>query len=565
MPKFTVKSPDGQSYAVNAPEGATEQDAVAYVQKSLYKPAPESSTFDSIKQGIGNTLAGGIRGAGSIGATLLWPIDKAQDLINNDRNQSLASLVTGGAKPLSRNEERRKAMDDSLQSLGADPESWMYKGGKLGGEIAGTAGMGGALANLGARVPMLASKAAPLLEAIKTSGMAAGGMSGLPGLGARVAGGAITGAASAGAINPEDALTGAAVGGAFPLATKAAGKAGEAIGRTLRGGGASAEVQSLANRAKALGIDIPADRLVDSKSMNAVASALNYVPLSGRYGTEKRMVSQLDQALSRTFGQDSPNVTIALRKAANELGSKFDDVLQNNTVKVDKQFIAELADASNIATKELGQDGAGIIAKQVDDIIAKAGSGQIDGQAAYNIKKTLDRIGNRNSPEAFYARELKKTLMGALDRSLGVAEAAAFATTRKQYGNMLALENLAQNGAEGGVSVARLGNMKHINNTDMQEIADIAAQFVKPREGQHGAMQRGFAAMGIGGSMGLPALAGVSAGGRVVNSMLNSNAVKNFILNQNALPGRLGGAIDELLPAMYRVNPVLAGGLLSAQ
>ena len=34
MPTFDVKSPDGGTYRVNAPDGSTEQDALAYVKKN---------------------------------------------------------------------------------------------------------------------------------------------------------------------------------------------------------------------------------------------------------------------------------------------------------------------------------------------------------------------------------------------------------------------------------------------------------------------------------------------------------------------------------------------------
>lgn len=184
---------------------------------------PETTLGQDIKQGAGNVLSGLVRGAGSIGSTLLAPRDALENL-----------LYRKGGVPELQIQDRRPAMDAGLKSMGAEPDSWMYKGGKLGGEIAGTLGMGGALANAGARVPLLASKAAPLLEAVRTGGMSAGGMSGLPGLGVRAAGGALTGAASAGAVNPEDAGLGAAIGGAFPVAAKLAGEAGGAIGRGVK-------------------------------------------------------------------------------------------------------------------------------------------------------------------------------------------------------------------------------------------------------------------------------------------------------------------------------------------
>jgi hypothetical protein len=117
---------------------------------------------------------------------------------------------------------------------------------------------------------------------------------------------------------------------------------------------------------------------------------------------------------------------------------------------------------------------------------------------------------------------------------------------------MLELEKLAKNGAEGEISVARLANLKNINNAELQEIADIAAQFIKPREGQHGAMQRGAAALGVGGALGLPALAGVAAGGRATNMALNSEAVKNALMRQ-----RVPGSPNALGALPYRAAPIL--------
>ncbi|MGL4651828.1 MAG: hypothetical protein ACRC1H_20635, partial [Caldilineaceae bacterium] len=346
----------------------------------------------------------------------------------------------------------------------------------------------------------------------------------------------MTGGASALAVNPEDAATGAGVGAALPGAMKIAGKAGNLTGSAVRAAGkavvgaVSPEVAALAKRAEELGIKIPVDRLTNSKPMNAVAASLNYMPFSGRAATEDAMFGSMNKALSRTFGQDSENVTMALRRAQTDLGGKFDTVLQSNTVKMTPNFKTALADAETQANSELGDEAASIIRKQIALIQTKGAGGEIDGQTAYNIKKALDRIGNGNSDAAFYARDLKKKLMDALNDSLGPQEAQAFAKVRQQYGNMLALENLATNGAEGGISAGRLANMKHINNPDLQELADIAAQFLKTRESPHGALQRlviggtaGATAGGLGALPMLPVAAGV---GRATNALLNSNAAR---------------------------------------
>lgn len=519
---------------------------------------------------IGNLTAGGIRGAGSIGATLMWPIDKATDLIEGDRGPNVSGLVTG-KQPISRNEERRQAMTNALGMLGAETDSTMFATGKLGGEVAGTAGAGGAIANTVARIPGAATAAPGLINALRTGGMttgqtvAPGAINALRDIAIRSAGGGISGAASAGLVNPEDAKTGGVVGAALPPALKTAGWAGQKAGQLVRAAIPKAlpEVAALAERAGQLGIDIPADRLVNSRPLNAAASSLNYIPLSGRAAVEDKMYGQFNKAIARTIGQDTDNMAQALRNASKDLGAQFDKVLTNNRVKVDPQFMTDLADAANKATNELGKDGASIIGKQVDDIINKAATGEIDGQAAYNIKKTLDRIGNRNSPEAYYARDLKKALMGALNRSLGPDEAAAFAKVRQQYGNMLDLEGLVPNGAEGGLSVGRLANMKGIGNKDLQELADIAGQFLKTRENAHGAAQRvvlggvGATAAGMGAA---PYVAGAMATGRGANALLKSQAMKNAVLGKPSAPNALQQLLENEDAALmaYRVAPAVA-------
>ncbi len=486
---------------------------------------PNNLTPQSIKQGLGDLAAGSVRGAGSIGATILLPADMINQKIRGDDFWSMED-----------NRERRAGIDGGLEALGADPESGMYQTGKLVGEIAGTAGMGNVLAN-GAR----AVGAAPgMVSALSSGGLNVGGRTGARGLAMRSGGGAATGGAATALISPDDVGPGAMIGGAIPVAAKVSGGAVKSASKAFRGNVAP-EVVALAGRAKDLGIDIPADRLTDSKPLNALAASLEYMPFSGRAATSDRMTSQLNKAISRTFGQDSDNVTMALRKASGELGGEFDRVLQNNTVQVDDAFLGELAEHASRAGKELGSDGARIINTQVDEILAKAVDGRIDGQAAYNLKRTLDRIGKRNSPEAYYALDLKKSLMGALDRSLGPNEAAAFAKTRQQYGNMLSLEKIAKNGAEGDISIGRLANMKNVRSPDLQELADISAQFLKTRESPHGALQRliigGTGLTAAAGAGSLPIGIGLLGAGRAANSTLNSGLLRSAVLGQPVLPG----------------------------
>lgn len=543
-----VRLPDG-TIIKNVPDGTTKADLTAKLKANGYDVSSleEPSFLDSAKSAVGNLAAGAVRGAGSIGATLLAPIDMAKD------------ALAGKGLSLESNRQRRADIDAGLATMGADPESGWYQTGKIGGEIAGTLGAGPGLANALVKVaPGVASAAPSFINALSSSGMtlgrpaAATALGRVGDLGIRAAGGAVSGGVTAAMVDPESMGEGAAIGAAFPLATAAAGTGMRAVGNALRGKPISPEVASLASKADQLGIEIPADRLANSKPLNALAASLNYIPLSGRTATEAKMQTQFKQALSRTFGQNSDNISTALDQARVDLGREFDRVLQSTPVKVDMQFMQDLAAAANRAASELGGDGASVIAKQIDDIVAKGSTGVIDGQAAYNIKKTLDRIGKQNAPQAFYARDLKDALMGALNRSLGPQEAAKFATTRKQYGNMLTLENLVQNGAEGDISLARVANLKNIRNAELQDLADIAAQFMRVRESPHGAMQRVFLA---GSATPMSALIAAMPVARTANVALNSQAMRNALLG-NPNPG-IQNALANALPLTSTAAPVL--------
>lgn len=555
MPTFRITSPDGKTYDVTGPDGSTAEQALAQVQAQHAARGGEAGKLESLGAGLGKGFGQVVLGAQGLvgkGISALGGIGqetKLQDLITPPQQ----NIVQRAGNWLQADAAQGRAKLENELAPYKEANPFTAGAGELGGQIIATYPVGGVL-GAGAKAAGLGR----LGNALASSGMSTGAPAAatLAGkaadLGIRTIGGAVTGGAAAGLIDPEQAATGAVIGGALPGVAKAAGLVGNAIGRTLRGGEVAPEVAGLAARAKQLGIDIPADRLVNSKPLDAIASGLNYVPLSGRAATEAKMAEQLNTAASKLMGQNTPNINKALRAASADLGAKFDTTLKSTGVAFDKQLLQDVTRVFNTAEKELGSDALKAISSQVDDLVEKGASGVIDGQAAYNIKRTLDRIGNRNGPEAFHALELKGVLMDALNRSLGPQKAQAFATTRQQYGNMLALEKLAKNGVEGEISVARLANLKNINNQPLQELADIAAQFVKPREGQHGAMQRAVVA-GTAAMTGGPAgLAGLAAGGRGANMLLNSDAARNAALGQNLL-----SVNPELARLGYKTAPVI--------
>lgn len=194
-------------------------------------PAPKLSVMDQIRQNLTNLAAGGVRGAGSIGATL---VDAARGLGTSAVNATPADMRPRGVEQVlqaPRGEELRAGMDGGLQAVGADPSSAMYATGKLGAEIAGTMGVGGALS----KAAQASGMAAPLVEALATGGMKAGGMTGVRGAALRAGAGAAGGAATAGMVDPSQAGGGAAVGAVAPGVVKVATRGFDAAAQGVRG------------------------------------------------------------------------------------------------------------------------------------------------------------------------------------------------------------------------------------------------------------------------------------------------------------------------------------------
>lgn len=224
-----------------------------------------------------NHLAGGVRGAGSIGATAMYPFE-------------------GKAA----NEQRRAAMDSALTSMGADTQSLPFQTGKLATEVGGTAGVGNALA-----LPFRGSPA--IAAALQSGGLRAPGLSGIPEWATRIGAGAVTGGAAAWMVDPRLAPTGAMLGGALPPVVAA-----------LHGGGARA----------ADAIQGGAHRLMQS-SLKPTIKQLQ----SGDAAVATRVM--LDEGLSpNTAGVEK------LRALADQADDKITAAIAQSPAQVDKAKVA---------------------------------------------------------------------------------------------------------------------------------------------------------------------------------------------------------------------------------
>lgn len=201
---------------VEFPDDMSDTQIVAAIKKNAlgYKTKPDSSL-------VQNVVAGAIRGAGSIGATLLTPVD------------ALARSV-GVQNDFIGRTDRRKAMDDALSQLGADTDSIAYQGGKIGAEILGTAGAPSILAKGAMAIPAL-SKFVPVISSGGFNLGNAATNSKIVNAAIRTGAGAVSGGTQTLLADPDAAGTGAVIGAATPGAVKAFGAVGRGVNTLARG------------------------------------------------------------------------------------------------------------------------------------------------------------------------------------------------------------------------------------------------------------------------------------------------------------------------------------------
>lgn len=407
-------------------KGSPEFDTVAAAYKeakgatptpAAQQPeAPPKSLLRKVGDVYRDGMAGQLRGMASIGSTLMWPIDKATDMVMGDREPGVSSLVTGN-KPQSRNEERRQAITDfTRDTMGADPNSLTYAGGKFAGEMAGTAGAGGMLAN-GMRAIPAAAKFAPVVE---SGGFNLGGaqtnsalVNGL----LRASGGAAQGGAQAALANPADAGTGAAVGAVVPGVVRGAGATAAALARALKGG---------------------ANTLMYSALKPGVAAH--------RSGDAERAIETLfREGVSPTAkGGD------VLEKRIAELGSEVSQIIQNSGGKISKQDVLQaLQSTRNKFASQVDPqadiDAIDAVAQRFAAHPMLAGSPDIPVLLAQQLKQGTyrilsDKYGQLGSAET----EAQKSLASGLREGISKAEPAV-APLNAREGDMIRALKLVDN------------------------------------------------------------------------------------------------------------------------
>jgi hypothetical protein len=485
-----------------------------------------------------DALGGFVRGAGSIGSTLMAPNDALEQALYKRKGVDVGDL----------NQQRRQGITDATQTLGADPESLTYGAGKLGAEIAGTAAMGNVLAGLAKATP-IAARIPNVIEAVSTAGMRGGGI--VP----RAVGGAVTGGAAAGLVNPDDAGAGALIGGALPVAVKAGGAVGQAAGKVLRGPEQSTEVQAAINAARESGYVIP--------------------PSQARPTLGNRMLEGLSGKITTAQNASAKNQAVTNRLAAEAIGLPGDTPLTVEVLdKVRKQAGQAYEELRRLPIKP---------ATQANTLTNTSAAPEINpSKMVFDLRKARNdatawfrSYGRTADPDALAkaqaaaakAKQLETTLE---DYATGLGRddlVSAMQEARTRIAKTYSIED-ALNAVSGSVDARRLAKQldkgKPLSG-ELKQAAEFAARFPKAAQAVEGmgslpqtspldwAMGGGLA-MGTGNPLMLASMAARPA----ARSLVLSPVVQNRLVQQqsNALSALLN---PDLAQFGYRAAPIVAG------
>lgn len=451
------------------------------------------SALKALNQHGINLGAGLVRGAGSIGATLLSPIDAAARSLNNGKAINIGGVDIAG-------HDRRTAMDAGLRTAGAQPESMMYGTGKLAGEIAGTAGAGGVLgqgvvraAPVLARAGVSAPAVANMANALTTGGMRAGTATGTAGMATRIAGGAAAGGLGAGMINPGGAGFGAVVGGALPPVLAGVGKAGRFIGNKLAGPVVAPEVRQAVEAARAAGYVMPPTQAKPSLANRALEGFAGKITTAQNASAKNQPITN-ELARKAIGAADLSEAGIAQVRA--QANRAYDALGQVGKFQADAGFTQALDDAAAMSAG-MRANFPELVNNKVDDLITS-----LKSRPEFDAQPTIEAIKQFRADAA-----TNKIALDPAQKALGRAQAKiagaledlvernltasgnpqlldAYRAARQTLAKTYQVEK-ALNKTSGNIDGNKLAQMMQKGKPmtgDLRTIADFAARFPKANQ-----------------------------------------------------------------------------------
>jgi hypothetical protein len=398
MKRFEVVSPDGRKFDVDAPDGATQEDAIKYVQDNFYRSRQPVAKPDAPFEDPGTAGAFAL-GMGRTGDRL-W------------KGVKQPFLEAGSAMGIPQAQQSLAQMTAEVPGDNAAyaPVQKKYPWASLAGEVA------------------------PLIAA--------------PVLGRGVVG-AMTTAAIPGMIEygtPEERATRGAAGAAGGLAGGAIANVAGRIAQPIRNA-ASDTMDAAKAAAERLGVKLRAGELAQSRPLRWLESTLNDLPFASGMAQKEEAARRaaINQAGARSLGQSGNEITPQLlAKAREDTGSTFNSILQNKKILLDNQFRADVQNvAPSKVMKELRDEGTDQLIDQFKNL--PPGNIRVSGEWFQQNKTALDAAirgayTKGENGKAMALEAFEDALVEAAGRSMTAQERSAFQTAQKQWATLRLLE-----------------------------------------------------------------------------------------------------------------------------
>lgn len=549
MPVYEITSPDGKTFEVTAPEGASEQDVLAYAQAHFQQPeaapkawqptkrSPEDIRGMAGKQTAASEMSGLEQfGTGVAKGVRDFAVGAGQAAVEGGPGGQLARWIAEqatGAKPY--NPAADALTEHVTQGRQADREL-TDTGAGLAGNIAGSVAT--------AFVPGLAASKAQQLPRAAKYGVAA--------------------------------LTGSAYGGAMPvaegesrganMATGAAlGAAGQKVGEVVAASGSKAaaaisdETRKLYEFAKSKGINLTPAQLSDSAFVKRLGLMLDRLPFSGATKRAAAQQAAGNSALAKLMGQEGGVVdTATMAKASQELGQQFDKVFAAGS-KYDTQFLREVAAIRQEAEAQMDETARRALDSWISRIRAQASGGALPPRVLQGLDQAARKAATGGGDRQQVAQAFREALHENFSRNAPKGVAEAWALARKQYAVMKTLEPVVARNPEGGVPLQQLqgainaskaGRTRRARGND-GELGELASVGQRVKGPATSGTAENLQAVGLGGSafVNLPlTLASLGLGG-VASRGLNSQGLAALMMREN--PGAARQYLAPYLPAGF--------------
>jgi hypothetical protein len=511
MPTYEITAPNGKKYRVTG--DGTKDEALAHFQSTYkavdlktqnpaeYDPASKEyqakygatagmSDQDLFMAGAGKAVVDAGRGIKQIGA---WAMDKVSP------QRELSSLITG--KDTSRLGKLRAEQDEVNKRDAALMATGNGLGGNITGSVASILLPGGAMS----KAPGVIGKVGQAIvnpQSIKAAAAVGAGLGALQPVGTNES-------------RTKNALIGAGTSAATQTVVKGLGKLAQPVKNAL-----TPVDESAVKTLEQAGVRLDAAQKTGSERLSQVKRFLGDNPITagGQVKQAEKTASSFTRAALKTIGENSDaadETTVA--NAFDRIGNEFDRIAAANPIKTDNQLLNDIVQVTQRADGELISPAAAVIKKQADEIIDKAASGSIKGEAYASLKGALDRISKGQDQQlGDLARELRGYLDDALERSAAPGDMAALREARKQYRNIQGIIKAVK--PDGNVSPSKLYNAMNTvayggkkqmatgKGTDLMKLAKAGARVIPERMPNSGTTPRAMLQAAV------PALAGGAYG-----------------------------------------------------